>query len=357
MILKSIASRSLPRLIIAALVVFAISVPGTALAKEKRLVTVMTQNLYLGSDFGPALAATNLTEFLGAVAVIYGTVQFTDFDARAGQIADTIEEHHPDIIGLQEVSIWTSAGPGAPPSQNFLDILLSKLAARDLNYYVAGISSNAEIGPIPQLFQCDFFLACIVTLNDQDVILVNADNPDLEVTDSASGRYVTQLVLSTAGGPLSFDRGWTYIDGTLEGKKFRFLNTHFETAAAPPVQEAQAQEFLMGPANTGGAVIAVGDFNSAADGSTTSTYADLTTDFFKDGWAINPDISGFTCCQNSTLTNFPSALASRIDLILTMGAARVRQAEVVGDEPFFQGLTPPFWPSDHAGVIAAIRIH
>lgn len=357
MTLKTIAGRSLPRLVIAALVVFAISVPGTTLAKEKRVVTVMTQNLYLGSDFAPALAATNLTEFLGAVAVIYGTVQFTDFDARAGEIADTIEEHRPDIIGLQEVSIWTSFGPGAPPSQDFLEILLSELEERDLNYYVAGVSSNAEIGPLPQLFQCDAFLACIAILNDRDVILVNADNEDLEITDSASGRYVTQLVLPTAGGPLSFDRGWTYIDGTLEGKKFRFVNTHLETAPAPSIQEAQAQEFLMGPANTGGAVIAVGDFNSAADGSTTSTYADLTTDFFKDGWAVNPDDAGYTCCQNSTLTNFPSALVSRIDLILTMGAARVRQAEVVGNLPFFQGPMPPLWPSDHAGVIAKIRIH
>lgn len=357
MILKAIANRSLPRLVIAALVLCAMSVPGVTLAKEKRVVTVMSQNLYLGSDFGPALSATDLPGFLGAVAVIYGTVQFTDFDARAGAIADTIEAHRPDIIGLQEASIWTSSGPGAPPSQDFLQILLSELAARGLNYDIAAVSSNAEIGPLPQLFRCDVFLACLVTLSDQDVILVNADNPDLEVTDSASGRYVTQLVLQTAGGPLSFDRGWTYINGTLEGKKFRFVNTHLETAAAPPVQEAQAQEFLMGPANTGGAVIAVGDFNSAADGSTTSTYADLTTAFFKDAWAVNPDDSGYTCCQNSTLTNITSEYTSRIDLILTMAAARALRAEVVGDVPFFQGPTPPFWPADHGGVIADIRIH
>ena len=357
MTLKTIAGRSLPRLVIAALVVFAISVPGTTLAKQKRELTVMTQNLYLGSDFASAVEAETITEFLFAVATIYGTVQFTEFDARAGEIADTIEEHRPDIIGLQEVSIWTSFGPGAPPSQDFLEILLSELEERDLNYYVAGVSNNAEIGPLPQLFQCDAFLACIAILNDRDVILVNADNEDLEITDSASGRYVTQLVLPTAGGPLSFDRGWTYIDGTSEGKKFRFVNTHLETAVAPPVQEAQAQEFLMGPANTGGAVIAVGDFNSAADGSGTSTYADLTTDFFKDAWDNNPDDAGFTCCQNPTLTNVPSELASRFDLVLTMGAARAQQAEIVGDVPFFQGTTPPFWSSDHAGVIAEIRIH
>ena len=357
MTLKTIAGRSLPRLVIAALVVFAISVPGTTLAKDKREITVITQNLYLGSDFGLALEAPDPFQFLIAVATIYATVQFTNFDARAGEIADTIDEHRPDIIGLQEVSIWTSEGSGAPPSLDFLQILQSKLLDRGLNYDIKAVSSNAEIGPIPLLFPCDGFLTCQITLNDQDVILVNADNEDLEVTDSASGRYAAQLTLSTQGGPLSFDRGWTYIDGTLEGKKFRFVNTHLETAAAPPIQEAQAQEFLMGPANTGGAVIAVGDFNSAADGSTTSTYADLTTDFFKDAWDNNPDDAGFTCCQNVTLTNVPSELASRFDLVLTMGAAQAQQAEIVGVVPFFQGATPPFWPSDHAGVIAEIRIH
>lgn len=354
---KATVSCSLPRLIIAGLLLFAISVPGETLAKEKRVVTVMTQNLYLGASLNPALTATTPTEFLVAVAGIYGTTLFTDFDARAGAIADTINAHRPDIIGLQEVSIWTSVGPGAPPTQNFLDILQSKLAARGLNYVVVAVSNNAEIGPVPQVFICDIFLACFVTLNDRDVILVNAANSDLVVTDPASGRYVAQLNVGTPVGVLSFDRGWTYIDGTFEGKKFRFINTHLETAAAPPIQEAQGQEFLFGPANTGGAVIAVGDFNSAADGSTTTTYADLTTDFFKDAWAKNPGDPGFTCCQNPTLTNFPSALASRIDLILTMGAARALGAEIVGDVPFFQGMTPPFWPSDHAGVIAEIRIH
>jgi endonuclease/exonuclease/phosphatase family metal-dependent hydrolase len=192
-------------------------------------------------------------------------------------------------------------------------------------------------------------------MNDRDVILVNANNPDLVVTGSDNGRYVAQLSLPTAVGPLSFDRGWAYIDGTFEGKKFRFLDTHLETEAAPPIQEAQGQEFLWGPANTGGAVIAVGDFNSAADGSSTTTYHDLTKAFFNDVWDSNPGVPGLTCCQNSTLTNFPGELTSRIDLILTMRASRGLRAEVVGDT-VFQG-SPPLWPSDHAGVIAEVRIH
>ena len=50
------------------------------------------------------------------------------------------------------------------------------------------------------------------------------------------------------------------------------------------MQEAQAAEFLAGPGN-GGTVVATGDFNSAADGSTTGTYALLTAPHkFRDVW-------------------------------------------------------------------------
>ncbi len=40
-------------------------------------VTVMTQNLYLGSSLTPALTATTPEAFVAAVAQIYGTAVFT----------------------------------------------------------------------------------------------------------------------------------------------------------------------------------------------------------------------------------------------------------------------------------------
>ena len=72
---------------------------------------------------------------------------------------------------------------------------------------------------------------------------------------------------------------------------------------------------------------------------------------------VNPGDPGLTCCQNATLTNVPTALRSRIDLILTRGPIRPLSAEVVGDIPFrTQGPARPIWPSDHAGVVATVRI-
>ena len=342
-----------------ALVVAALA-PGQAVAKDKRQLDVMTRNLYLGSSLEPALAATSQLEFVVAVAQIYGTVLFTDFPARAGAVADEIAATTPDLIGLQEVSLWETAGPGAPPGIDFLQVLLAALDAEGLNYSVAAVSENATIGPAP-LALCDVFdpatgvPLCVITFSDRDVILVNDDTEGLEVANPQSGLFDAQAVLDTPVGPLSFDRGWASVDGTFEGKKFRFVNTHFETEAFPDVQEEQAREFLAGPAKAGGAVIAVGDFNSAADGTNTASYAILTKSYFDDAWDLNPADDGLTCCQDGALINPTSELDKRIDLVLTHGASRALSAEVVGDTPF--QAVPPFWASDHAGVVATIRIH
>jgi endonuclease/exonuclease/phosphatase family metal-dependent hydrolase len=199
------------------------------------------------------------------------------------------------------------------------------------------------------------FGACFVSLLDRDVILVNDDNPDLSVFNPQSGRYVAQAEVNTPVGPLFFDRGWASVDGTFEGKKFRFVNTHLEVGGNADVQEAQGQEFLAGPAKTGGAVIAVGDFNSRADGSSTTTYADLTKSYFDDAWD-DPNDPGFTCCQNETLTNEESELSSAIDFVFTHAPVRALSAYVVGGDTPFQ-MEQPWWPSDHAGVVATLRIH
>ena len=247
---KAVLGCFLQGLVVVGICLIIIGLPVETQATESRALKVMTQNLYLGSSLDVALAATTQEEFLEAVAVIYGTVLFTNFPERAAAIADTIEKHRPDIIGLQEVSTWTSVGPGAPPTLDYLEILQLNLSARGLNYEVVAVSENAEIGPVPQLFMCDAFLACFVTLNDRDVILVNADNRNLKVTDSANGLYVTQLVVPTAVGSLSFDRGWAYIDGKFRGREFRFLNTHLETAAARPTTRCTGRQSRAWPKRT-----------------------------------------------------------------------------------------------------------
>ena len=204
----------------------------------------MTQNLYLGSSLTSAITATTPEQFVAAVAQIYGTAVATNFPTRAEAIADTIAAEDPDLIGLQEVTRWiaqpTVAGPN-PPSFDFLEILQDELYERGLEYSVAAVSDNADIGPAPLVapaYGCapptTAVPDCVVTLQDRDVILVNDDTPRLRVLRSASGDYTAQEVLHPPGGdPVSFGRGWAYIDAKYQGRKFRFVNTHLEVETSP----------------------------------------------------------------------------------------------------------------------------
>lgn len=331
-------------------------------------LVVMTRNLYLGSSLAPALSATSSAEFVAAAAQIYTTVQYTDFTARATAIADEIEANKPDLVGLQEVTNWITAGVNSPPDYDFLAILQTALAARGLIYSVAAVADNASIGPVPLALpgcvQPGPTINCTVQLKDRDVIMVNDRSRRLSWSNPRSGRYKAQEVITSPVGPLSFDRGWVSIDAKLSGQHFRFITTHLETENFPATQEAQAGEFLAGPGK-GGTIIAVGDFNSASDGSTTTSYRALTAPGkFRDAWNQRKQGAGSSCCQVSdtpplapgALNNTVSTLRTRIDLILSRGAARSdgRRAVLVGDKPF--QASAPLWPSDHAGVVAELRL-
>jgi endonuclease/exonuclease/phosphatase family metal-dependent hydrolase len=336
----------------------------------KRDLTVMTRNLYLGSSLGPALEATTPEAFVEGVARIYATVQYTNFPQRAEAIADEIQAEEPDLVGLQEVTKWTTGGLNPPPGYDFLAILESDLDARGLDYSTAAVAHNANIGPAPLALpeqgcvQPGPTITCSVQLEDRDVILVNDDTPGLTWSNPQSGRYATQQSIESPVGPLSFDRGWASIDARLKQQPFRFVNTHLETEESPLVQQTQASEFLAGPGK-GGTIIATGDFNSASDGSTTTSYAQLTAPGkFRDSWNEKLLGPGSSCCQESNtpplapgaLNNPVSTLRTRIDLILSRGAARSDgdDAHLIGNTPF--QATPPFWPSDHAGVVSDLHL-
>jgi endonuclease/exonuclease/phosphatase family metal-dependent hydrolase len=344
--------------------------PGKGHGHGKRDLTVMTQNMYLGSSLNPALEATTPEAFVEAVARIYATVQYTNFPQRAEAIADEVEENEPDLIGLQEVSKWTTGGLNPPPGYDFLAILENDLQARGLHYTAASIAHNAKIGPAPLALaeqgcvQPGPTITCSVELEDRDVILINDDTPGLTWSNPQSGRYATQQSIESPVGPLSFDRGWASIDAKLKNQPFRFVDTHLETEESPLVQQTQAAEFLAGPGK-GGTVVVTGDFNSASDGSTTTSYAQLTAPGkFRDSWNEKLLGPGVSCCQESNtpplapgaLNNPVSTLRTRIDLILSRGAARSDgdDAELIGDSPF--QATPPFWPSDHAGVVSQLSL-
>ncbi|MEU8660576.1 endonuclease/exonuclease/phosphatase family protein [Actinoplanes philippinensis] len=324
---------------------------------EPQHLRVMTHNVYLGASLAPALAARTTPALLAAVATIYAEVRATDFTVRAEGLAEEIARESPDLVGLQEVTTWTTTGPGAGPPQDFLAILRQALDRRGLHYAVASVSPGTDVGPIPLAAPCASTTVgtCTLRLRDSDVVLVNERTPGLRWSAPQHGLYqARQTIPLPAPGvpPVQLVHGWASVEAKHHGVSFRFVTTHLETEQFPAVQRAQATEFLAGPVAGAGTVIAVGDFNSAADGSTTDTYQ-LLTGRFRDAWTeASPGGPGPTCCRSADLNDPAAPLTSRIDLVLLDGATAARDARVVGAEPF--RASRPRYTSDHAGVAVTV---
>lgn len=336
------------RLALVLLTLAVLAVPGPALADESRL-TVMTRNLYVGSSFSHAVGATTPEGFVRGVSTIWSNVRRTDFRTRATAIAGEVAAQRPTVIGLQEVSRWERATGSGPlePAADYLDILLESLRARGLSYRVAVVVPGfTVVAPAFEEGQ-----PITLRLTDRDAILVRSDARGLDITSATGANFAARLSIPTAlGVTIDVPRMWTQVDGTVDGRPFRFVNTHLDPDS-PAVQDQQARELLAGPYRTDRPLIAVGDFNSAADGSTTPTYGLLTSSGLSDAWDGG---MGLTCCQAELLDNVASTLSERIDLVLTGDGAKAKETRLVGAAS--ADRVGGLWPSDHAGVIAELKV-
>ena len=234
----------------------------------------MTRNIYLGTSFDPILAASTPEEFGLALMQAFQTFQATNIPLRAKALANEIAEEKPDLIGLQEVALFTfSDGVGQPLPDltlDYLSILQSALEQRGLKYSVASLNVLGDpLGPLPASTNL------LASYQDRDAILIR-DKFKPSISNEVHGAYSTLRTESAFGTPLTYTRGFQYIDLQFPGGTFRFANTHLEQAvneAVVPINEAQADEFrefvLAGPNDNQdfrGAIIAVGDFNDTPDG-------------------------------------------------------------------------------------------
>ena len=116
--------------------------PAVAEDHRDRVLPIMTRNLDEGTDFGPIFQATTPQDFAIQVAAAYLEVQASNIPERAAAIADEIAAQQPYLVGLQEVSVW-STGPlfmhADTETFNALRSLLTALAARGQQYTVIAI--------------------------------------------------------------------------------------------------------------------------------------------------------------------------------------------------------------------------
>jgi len=344
----------------------ALPVPA-ARADAGTTVTVMTRNLYFGTDLTPVIDAPNAQAFTTAVASAYDEAQASDFAERAGAWADEIALVHPDLVGLNEAVQWRTGpagGPATTDAGNFVPLLLSALAARGQHYVLASESTGYDV-EAPGLFSNGLM---DVRLTQHEAILARTDDA-LTLSNPQSEQYEspgTIETIPTVVGTFTLPWSWASIDVTKNGQTFRVATTHLDSDFGA-IQAAQAQEFLNplnGPAATTMPMILVGDLNSDADAtsitgvvSDTETYSDFIAAGFRDSWAeTRPGDPGYTCCEAENLLNPTPTLNTRIDYVLTRGPITPLLDVLVGNT-VLERLLYGRWASDHAGVAAVLYVH
>jgi endonuclease/exonuclease/phosphatase family metal-dependent hydrolase len=340
---------------VAALVLGAtIAAPAAAKSPEDnhsdRSLTVMTRNLDAGTDFGYIFNAPTVPDLLAGAAKTYTEVLASNPAARAARVADEIATSKPDLVALQEVSVWRTGplgGPAATKTIDQLQLLLDALAARHLGYSAAVVVPNLD-AEIPTALGID------VRFTDNDAILVRTDESPghLRVSNPQSGHFANFLTVLTVVGNVAVPRSWESVDVTARGRSARFIGTHLE-AFGVAVQAAQAHEIFTGPANTRIPVILAGDMNSGP-GPTTGAYSTLIADGFSDTWTATHEAPGFTWplfLEDPTVP-FPAGPFQRIDMVLTRGDVVPEEDSRVGLSPSRSGL----FGSDHVGVVSELRV-
>lgn len=319
-------------------------------------LTVMTRNLYFGADLTPIATASSPQALVGAVTSVYAQVLASDPAARIARIADEIEAVRPHVVALQEAVLWRTYAPssllptGPGPEQvafDFVQMMLTELGPS----YTLAIKQPTFDALAPGVLGGTL---TDIRLTSGDAILVRTDlaSDQFKVVGSGGATYASYLTIPIGGAPFNSLRGYTYVDVELSGKQLRIATTQLEPEVAP-IRIMQGNELLAALGSSPLPQILLGDLNARADGPSTDAYAKMIAAGFTDAWSS--PTGGATCCQAADLRNDPSILDERIDYILHRGDIDVLNVDVIGEalaDRTFAGL----WPSDHAGLVATLRL-
>jgi endonuclease/exonuclease/phosphatase family metal-dependent hydrolase len=372
--------------------------PARAAASATAPVTVMTRNIYLGGDITRPLRGvagkTGLEALLGlahANADLRAMVDATDFPARSRLLAREVVQTRPDLVGLQEVALWRSGPLELPPplgtgavgvanartvDLDFLQVLLRDLQAAGARYEVVHVQAQSDVeGPAFRGNPLDGSIreARDVRLTMRDAILRRVGSP-VRIEQRGGGQFGARIPFSAAGLRYEFVRGYNWADASIEGRRFRFLNTHLESQRSLTAEQ-QAQELVTARGNVRDRpVVLVCDCNSdPLDGTRKpgdlphwAAYRWLSgprgwQGGFSDAWtASGTRDPGHTAGLSEDLRDATTAaLDHRIDLVLVKdprgSTVRVDAARLVGTDPAHRTPTG-LWPSDHAGVVVQLRL-
>src|SRR3954452_15568668 len=149
------ARRLAPTLALLAALVVA-PVASRAAKPKPQKITVMSRNLFLGADLLPLAVPPAGDKFERAVGKLFDEVRATEPDARMKLVAGEIAKAKPDLVGLQEVTLWRT-GPkndGKPATDvkvDYLATLMKELKRRKAGYRVVADQRTLDLeGPTDQ---------------------------------------------------------------------------------------------------------------------------------------------------------------------------------------------------------------
>ena len=390
------------RLLVALLVALSLIPVVPAQAAEAQ-VKVMTRNLYLGSDVGVAM---DLIPNLSAAAqFMWDQVKKTDFNKRAPKLAAEVIAKKPDVVGLQEATIWfckknvfskrtevfnfTKQFLAATKAQGTEYVLAQKNGKTALNtgYSIAAVPFVTMVND-PGTFQplfgqdkaaCGFEIA--------DALAIRADLADKVLKVGNTEYEQTYTIVPTI---MTIYRGYTWADIQIGSTPVRFVATHLESLWDEnkiPNAAIQAQQLIADLKSTKNPVVVMGDFNSdprdprmpanpnpgeqpvASDACPAGTskcnaYLLMTEAGFTDSgpdpllpenytWGMNALLTGPDPVRLKVAKQLGNnaGYTDRLDYVFVKNGVSVTSSGLIGATP------PNNLNTDHAGIVATLAIN
>jgi endonuclease/exonuclease/phosphatase family metal-dependent hydrolase len=371
--------------------------PSPAIAEE-RPFKVMSRNVYLGADVGIALK--KIPNIPAAAQFMWDQLKNTDFTKRKVILADQIREESPDVIGIQEATIWYCKPhfwSAKTEVYNFTAELLGELKG---SYVIAskdGVEANNpgySIGPIPFLTKVkdpDTFQK----LFGQDTADCGFQIGDALLIKKELQQYVNQVgnseyeaVYKVVPTLMEIYRGYSWVDITMQGTNVRFITTHLESLWDPnkvPKAADQARQLISDLKGTKSPIVVIGDFNAdprdprpsgspnpgeqptasekcPSGASLCNAYKVMKEAGFTDSGPDASDPSTYSWGMNALLTGPDSERAKaaakmgnrygftdRLDYIFVKNGINVLTSKMIGQ------IAP--YGTDHAGVVTELNVN
>ncbi len=333
-------------------------------AQQNSTIKVMTQNMDSGTDLGFAFYGLQQPDPRPFIDLTLAEVDASRIPERAADLAAEIASNAPQIVALQEVTLWrTGSTPATATTVRYdqLELLMTALAELGAPYRIVAVNTLSDMA-LPTTDAGPGALR----VTDRDVLLARSDlSPSaFQLSDVHVHVYAAALTF----GPFTIRRGFISALARVNNQVFRIANTHLENKfpgvdASAEIQRLQASELINFMRNSPNPVILCGDYNSDAilgvnglGPDNTDTVSFIEQAGYADSWAVANSVnSGATWplwLEDQTPPNFfvNQTPWERIDLIF------FQKLQVLSSVQIGAGLGYANSASDHTGVMTTFQL-